>query len=249
MAIARIGRLLARGATLLFTTSEAMLEFVELATARRRALTRPERAEWLHRWCAVGLARLGIAVEQHGAFPARGLIACNHVSYLDIPALSAAAPCLFVAKREVRQWPVYGWMARLSGTVFVDRERAHDAHRAASEIEAALAEGAAVVLFPEGTSTDGSTVLPFRSPLFQPAIRHKAPLTPAHVGYRLAGEGSVGQDVCYWGEMTFAPHLLRLLTLERITCVLRFGESIGELPDRKTAARRTHELVAALADS
>jgi len=245
----RLGRLFARGALLLFTTSEALLEFAELATARRRALTRRERAEWLHRWCRVGLQRLGISVEQRGDFPCRGLVVSNHLSYLDILALSATAPCLFVAKREVRSWPIYGWMARLSGTVFVDRERAHDAHRAAGEIEAALAEGTPVVLFPEGTSSDGSSVLPFRSPLFEPAIQYRAAVTPAYVSYRLAGEGSVTEDICYWGAMTFAPHLIRLLSLEGITAVLRFGDSIADLPDRKTAARRTHELVLNLARS
>lgn len=243
----RLSRLLRRSAVLLFTTGEALFDFVELTTAHRQILTRAQRAEWLHHWCAVGMDRLGITIEHRGAFPAGGLLVSNHLSYLDILALSATAPCAFVAKSEVRDWPIYGWMARLAGTVFVDRTRTADTPRAAGEIEQALAEGIPVVLFPEGTSSDGSTVLPFRSPLFQPAIDRKAPLTPARVGYRLEGDGSVANDICYWGDMTFLPHLLRLLSLEHITAVLSFGDSIAQFPDRKTAARDTRDLVAALA--
>src|SRR6266540_2652114 len=88
-----------------------------------------------------------------GDIPSSGLLVCNHLSYLDILVLSALAPCVFVAKREVKHWPVFGWFAMLAGTVFVHREQRSQAAQTVDEIEAALQTGAVVVLFLEGTSS------------------------------------------------------------------------------------------------
>jgi 1-acyl-sn-glycerol-3-phosphate acyltransferase len=107
------------------------------------------------------------------------LLVANHLSYLDIVLLSSLTPCVFVAKNEVKDWPVFGWFARLAGTVFVDRNDRRDAARANELIRSALREGALVVLFPEGTSSNGSTVLPFKSSLLQAAIGERVPFTGA----------------------------------------------------------------------
>lgn len=148
------------------------------------------RAEWLHRSCLKAVTRLGISLDVHGPFPSRGLLVCNHLSYIDILALSAIAPCFFVAKRQVRSWPLFGRLARFGATVFSDRDRPSETARASTQVGQALAAGIIVVLFPEGTSSDGSTVLPFRSALFQPAVELNQPISTANISYTAEG-GSV----------------------------------------------------------
>lgn len=233
-----------RGAILLSGMLGAMLDFPWQEQASPRATSRRWRAEWLHRNCRSGIRKLGIEVRVEGPLPERGLIVSNHLSYVDILILSAAFPCIFVSKREVRSWPLFGWLARLGGTIFVDRRQRSQTVRVRQHIEEALGEGVPVVLFPEGTSTDGSRVLPFRSALFEPAVRLNQHVTPAHIHYEVA-EGSAAHDVCYWGEMTLVPHLFRLLSKGKITGRIRLGGP-RIYRDRKEAASRTYEEVVAL---
>ena len=118
-----------------------------------------------------------------GTPPNRGLVVSNHLGYLDIVVLAATAPSVFVAKSEIRRWPVFGWFARRSGCIFVDRESSASAGRSVRAIRAALNRGRRVILFPEGTSSGGAGVLPFRSSLLEPAVGQ--PLTIAAVRYGL----------------------------------------------------------------
>jgi 1-acyl-sn-glycerol-3-phosphate acyltransferase len=207
-----------------------------------------ERAHWLHRWCAIALGRLGIELQPEGRFPSHGLLVANHLSYLDVLVLSALHSCVFVAKKEIRSWPLFGLMARLSGTVFVDRARASTAQSANAEMSNALAQGVVVVLFPEGTSSDGSQVLPFRPALFDAATKAGANVVSAHISYEVA-DGSVANDVCYWGEMSFFPHLLRLLSRHEVRAQVRFAAETRKFADRKLAARVTRDVVASLAQT
>jgi 1-acyl-sn-glycerol-3-phosphate acyltransferase len=209
-------------------------------------LSTVERAQWLHRWCSTAIHRLGIELQPEGEFPLRGLLVANHLGYLDILVLSAMHPCVFVSKQEVRSWPLFGLMAKLSGTVFVDRARTSAAHTANTEMSQALARGAVVVLFPEGTSSDGSKVLPFRPALFDAATRAGANVVSAHISYDVA-DGSASHDICYWGSMSFLPHLLRLLSRHQIRARVRFAAETRKFADRKLAARITRETVASLA--
>jgi lyso-ornithine lipid O-acyltransferase len=172
----------------------------------------------------------------------------NHLSYLDILVLSAMHPCVFVSKQEVRSWPLFGLMAKMSGTVFVDRARSSAAHTANAEMSQALAQGAVVVLFPEGTSSDGSKVLPFRPALFDAATKAGANVVSAHISYAVA-DGSAANDICYWGTMSFFPHLLRLLSRHQIRAQVRFAGETRKFADRKLAARVTYETVASLAQT
>ena len=223
---------------------ETAVEYcVRFSTRRVRArLSLEERAEWLHESCRAGLRRLNISVHARGAFPRHGLLISNHLSYLDILVYSSLSPCVFVSKKEVRSWPIFGQMACMAGTVFIDRSRSADARRVNSEMLEALSKGAVVVLFPEGTSSDGSTVLPFRPALFEAAVEAGEPVTPAHLRYDVA-DGSPGNDVCYWGTMTFFPHLLRLLSKKGIRAAIHFAPEATMFEDRKLAAKQMHELV------
>jgi len=197
------------------------------------------RARWLQRMCRQTLRVMGVELDVAGTVPERGLLVCNHLSYVDILALSACTPVVFVAKREVKHWPVFGWFAMLAGTVFVDRENRTRVGRTTQEIETALKHGALVVLFPEGTSSDGKTVLPFKSSLLEPAAHLAHPLTTALIHYQLPG-GDVGEEVCYWKDMTLVPHLINLMSKRGLRASLRFTQTRTASTDRKEIARQLH---------
>jgi lyso-ornithine lipid O-acyltransferase len=204
-----------------------------------------DRALWLHHSCKLVLRRLGFELRVIGERPASGLIASNHLSYLDILFYGATLPCVFVAKREVRGWPLLGLLAALGGTVFVDRTSAASAAEAAGRIEELLTAGVLVLVFPEGTSSDGGGVLRFYPSLFEPAVRVGSPVTAAAISYS-AGAEAAERDLCYYGEISFAPHLLQTLQLPDIVATLRFS-SAGEIyGDRKKAAALTREVVVQL---
>ena len=193
---------------------------VFVATKRQRKGA--ARRGWLG-WTARGVLRImRVDVRLEGRPPAHGILVSNHLSYLDILELAAIAPAIFVSKQEVSAWPVFGWFARRSGTIFVDRSHRKDVGRVAREIEAALNCGALVALFPEGTSSNGETVLPFRSSLLQPLSSPRYLCTVAALDYHLA-DGSVKEEVCYWGDHQLASHLLGLLSKERLGARVRFS--------------------------
>ncbi len=237
-------RSLSRLGLVLGTASEYILRY----GARRLfgRLTVQARAQWLHRCCGRGLRRLGIPVQVSGKFPSRGLIVSNHLSYLDILIYSSISPCVFVSKREVRSWPVFGIMAAIAGTVFIDRARNVDALRVNNEMLETLAQDAVVVLYAEGTSSDGHGVLPFRPALFDGVVRSGVPITPAHIRYRLS-DGRPEDDVCYWGDHSFLPHLLRCLSRHGLQAAVQFSAESRTYEDRKVAAQQTHDAVAKLA--
>jgi 1-acyl-sn-glycerol-3-phosphate acyltransferase len=204
-----------------------------------------ERALWLHRSCRLVLRRLGFGLRLVGNLPRNGLIASNHLSYLDILFYGATVPCVFVSKIEVRGWPLLGLLAALGGTVFVNRQSAASAGNAAEQIENLLASGVLVLVFPEGTSSDGEGVLRFHASLFEPAVRAAAPVTAAAIGYSADG-GIVESDLCYYGEISFAPHLLKTLGLPGVVATLRFSSAGPIYGERKKAAALTREAVVQL---
>jgi lyso-ornithine lipid O-acyltransferase len=191
------------------------------------------------------LRRLGFQLRVVGKLPPTGLIASNHLSYLDILFYGAVVPCVFVSKMEVRRWPLLGLLAALGGTVFIDRRSAASAAEAARRIEELLNAGILVLVFPEGTSSDGSGVLRFYASLFEPAVRVGAPLTAAAIGYS-ASAGAMERDLCYYGDISFAPHLLETLQLPDIVATLRFAPTGPTYGERKQAAMRIREAVVQL---
>lgn len=169
--------------------------------------------------------------------PGAGLLVCNHVSYVDILVLGSIAPAVFVAKSEVADWPVFGWFARGCGTIFVRRSVRSDVTRIGDEIRDRLKRGFLVVLFPEGTSSDGRAVLPFKSSLLEPVRELGRDVYAAHVSYARA-DGVPETDVPYWGDMTLFPHMLKLLSQPRVRARVSM-RAVTELPDdRKELARQ-----------
>jgi 1-acyl-sn-glycerol-3-phosphate acyltransferase len=180
-----------------------------------------------------------------GPFPANGLVVSNHLSYLDILVLSATVPCAFISKAEVARWPIIGRFARWAGTVFVERQKKGDAAQKNVAVMESLASGVPIVLFPEGKTTDGHQVLRFHSTMLQPAIESGATITPCAIAYEL-DDGSVAQEVCYWGNMTLLPHGLNLLGKNAVRVKVTFGDSVVAKGDRKPLAHGLHDRVAQL---
>jgi 1-acyl-sn-glycerol-3-phosphate acyltransferase len=234
-------RLLWMGAEL----SLAMLRYVSSCAVRAKAALPAARAAWLQQTASRLLPVFGIRPEVRGEIPAGGLLVCNHLSYLDILVLAALAPCVFVAKQEVKSWPVFGWFAQLGGTVFVRRERRSQAAQTVDEIELVLRSGQLVILFPEGTSSSGDTVLPFKSSLLEPAVNPAHPLAVGCLHYELE-TGDVREEVCYWKDMTLVPHLVNLCSKRGLRAQARFKPVPNRSPDRKELARQLHAAVLAL---
>ena len=206
---------------------------------------RAARARWLSFSSRRHLRIFGYTANVSGDIPKSGLLVSNHLSYLDILAICSAAPAVFVSKADVRRWPLFGWLATIGGTVFIERERRTHVGEVNREIENALAEGVLVVVFPEGTSSDGQTVLPFRASLLEPALRGGHGIATAWIHYELP-DGDAKQEVCYWGDHTFFPHLIHLLGKKSVRATLRFGKFQRTTDDRKELARQLREAILAL---
>jgi 1-acyl-sn-glycerol-3-phosphate acyltransferase len=243
-AASRIIRSLRRSGVLAFSLAEVLLRFWLTRLHCGSALTLRQRALWLHDACALILRRLGMEVQTSGELPRRGLVVSNHLSYLDILFYAATMPCVFVAKSDVRSWPVFGVLAQCGGTIFVKRERSTAVAETARQIEDALREEIPVLLFPEGTSSDGSSVLPFYPSLLEPALQSGAEMTAAAVRYRI--DGAEERDLCYYGDITFGPHLVKMLGMGRVRGELCFDSEAHTWPDRKMAARALREKVTAM---
>jgi 1-acyl-sn-glycerol-3-phosphate acyltransferase len=203
------------------------------------------RAAWLRRWASRTVRALDIQCHLSGPLPSSGLLICNHLSYLDIVVLAAHLPMVFVAKSELRGWPVLGWCVRCAGTLFVNRQRRSDVKRVLDEFEPVLRSKVVLALFPEGTSSDGRQILPFHSSLLAPIENQNWPVTPAWLSYRLT-DGTIEQDVAYWGDMTFGPHFLKLISKREIHAFVAFGDPLPPHLDRKEIARLAFAQVNAL---
>jgi 1-acyl-sn-glycerol-3-phosphate acyltransferase len=201
------------------------------------------RAAWLHGWCRFACRVLGIRVTMQGSMPSSGLLVSNHLSYLDIVVLSSIRPCVFVAKRDVASWPLFGWLAQAAGTIFVDRRKRLATREGIEFIRQAIRNGALVVVFPEGTSSDGATVLPFKSALLEPALDVDSPIAAAAIDYSLPHGGSVADEVCYWRDMALMSHLLNLFTKRSIDSSLTIASSSVCACDRKELARKLHHQI------
>ena len=174
--------------------------------------------------------------------PQAGLLVCNHLSYLDIVALSSIKPCVFVAKRDVAAWPLFGWLSRAAGTIFVDREHRLAIAGVADLVRDAISGGSVVVLFAEGRSSDGSAVLPFKSALLESAVQLRCPVATAAITYAL-DHGSVADEVCYWRDMTLVPHLVNLFFKREIRSTRVFSAPKIRSGGRKQIAHELREEV------
>lgn len=201
--------------------------------------------------CRTGLRILGIAFSVHGKPMTQfGGIVSNHASWLDIFSLNASDTLYFVSKSEVAGWPGIGLLARSVGTVFIRRDP-KDAARQKALFETRLEAGHKLLFFPEGTSSDGRRVLPFKSTLFaaffSEALRDKSYIQPVSVSY-LAPEGMSVRFYGWWGDMEFAPHLLQTLGAAkqgRIELRYHAPLKVSDYADRKAFALACEDAVRA----
>lgn len=203
------------------------------------------RARWTQRHARRTCRMIHVDVEVIGTPPPAGIVVCNHMSYLDIVVLVWAYPMVFVSKAEVQQWPVVGALTECAGSVLVRRERRGDVAGAAKQIESVVEQGVPLVIFLEGTSSGGESVLPFKPSLLEPAIAHQWPVTPIGLDYQLA-DGSVSHEIAYWRDMTFLPHFINLLSKKRIVARIAFGTPRPPGADRKALAPVLHADVVSL---
>lgn len=197
-----------------------------------------------------GLLRIRVQVQGAPATDIPVLIVSNHISWADIVVLGAVAPMVFVAKSEVSGWPLIGAAARVQKVVFVDRERRQRTGHAVGEIAARLAEGHPVVLFAEGTSSDGNRVLPFRTALIgaaAAACRSSGmtqlalqPMSICYPGFAGLPMGRTQRPrVAWYGDLEFGPHLKDFIRRNDIDAVVTFGAPLVATADqdRKSMAR------------
>lgn len=171
------------------------------------------------------LGRLGVELKVVGAPAPAGplLLVSNHVSWVDILALHAVCPCRFVAKADVEHWPLLGTLVTGGGTLYVKRESRRDAMRVVHRMVQALKDGDIVAVFPEGTTSDGSAVLPFHSGLIQAAISAGSPVQPVAVQIVDGRSGRPSRAVSYMGDESLAGSVWRTLCARELCAVVTFG--------------------------
>ena len=208
-------------------------------------LRRPARNGIFRLWARLCLRVIGGRLRVEGSPPrAPFLLVSNHLGYVDIPVLAACTNAWFVAKMEIRSWPLVGMLCRSVGTIFIDREASRDVLRVNRLIEDVLRDGYGVVLFPEGTSTQGFEVRRFRASLLDYAARSGMPVYAAALTYRTPpGEPAANLSVCWWGDAPLFAHAQRLFELRRFDIVVRFSPVAVSRSDRKELAARLHREV------
>jgi len=209
-----------------------------------------ERRRALIRWWSAKLLRiLAVRARIEGDPPrAAGIVAANHVAWLDVFVVLSVVPLRFIAKSEIRSWPAAGWIAARSGTIFIRRGLRRDIARINERVHEALASGEFIGLFPEGTTGDGDTLLKFHSSLFQPAVANGARVYPAAIHY--AGEDGMACREVIYGERTFFESFAAIVRQPAFTATLRFGAAIDAAgADRRDIARRAHAAVSTLLPS
>lgn len=187
-----------------------LLVFPVVRTARRRAIVR----HWSRALLALCGLRLRIVsaaavADPRATLDGGAMVVANHVSWLDIFVINAVATCAFVAKAEVRRWPLAGWLAAMAGTVFIERARRHAVHQVIERLRARLRERFPVAVFPEATTSNGRLLRPFHGNLLEAAIAEEAAVMPVCLRYR-DGRGEPSEAAAYIDDMTFVESLWRV---------------------------------------
>ena len=165
-----------------------------------------------------------LVVKGQGAVPGPLLLAANHISWLDIISMHAARYCRFVSKADIKQWPVIGRLATGGGTLFIERASRRDAMRVVHHMTERLCAGDVIGVFPEGTTSNGQSLLPFHANLFQAAIAADAPVQPVALQFMDQASGQISLAPCYIGDDTLWRSLWRTVRTPGITVVITFGE-------------------------
>ena len=202
----------------------------------------------LKSWSRQLLTILNIGIQIEGQQLARGesgcLMVANHVSWLDIFVLNAIHPSRFIAKSEVRDWPIFGWLSRRIGTIFIERAMRQDASRISRHVSLLLKQGACIGLFPEGTTTDGKQVGHFHSALIQPSIDAGIRLCPVALRYQNR-DGGVEIAAAFVGDMTLAQSIWQILRCPQHNALVVFAPALmTDNANRRVLARSAQDAIA-----
>ncbi|MES2939913.1 MAG: lysophospholipid acyltransferase family protein [Pseudomonadota bacterium] len=209
----------------------------------------PAREAHVQVWSVKMLRILGVRLRVHGRPVAAGpvLLVANHISWLDILAMHAARYCRFVSKADIQRWPLVGTLATGAGTLYIQREKRRDALRVVHSMTQSLQAGDVVAVFPEGTTGDGTALLPFHGNLIQAALAADAPVQPLGLRYVDAASGEPSFAARYIAQDTLIGSAWRLLRSAPIEAVVAFGEPHGaEGRDRRQWAHDLQAQVEAL---
>ena len=186
-------------------------------------------------WAKVTAKIIGVRLKVYGKAPiAPYFLVSNHIGYLDIMVLWAVTQGVFIAKKEVRSWPLIGIGAKMLGTLFIDRRMFRETTRINSLIEEGLDAGEGIIVFPEGTSSAGTTTLEFKSPLLKVLAEKNYPVHALAFQYKAAKGYPIAKDsLAYWGEMTFVTHLLNVMKMPYFEVAMKFSDNPITHHDRK----------------
>jgi 1-acyl-sn-glycerol-3-phosphate acyltransferase len=219
-----------------------MLEAVARVLCVYPFLSHRAQIEMMQRWYLRAARALKLRIDVRGAPPLDraepALLVANHVSWLDIVVINVVCPARFVAKSEIREWPLVGFLCDRLGTLFIERGRRRDTGRVNETMRAALEQGDRVVLFPEGTTSDGRFIHHFHASLLQPAVTIGATIYPTGLRY-VNPDGSINVDAAYWGDMSLLQSMLLLAAQREVLAEVIFAPPIA------TAQRKRRELARA----
>lgn len=222
------------------------LVFPLVAPARREALIR----NWSKKLLDILRIKVDVRLSDHASASAqRVLVVANHVSWLDIFVINAMQPCRFVAKADIRNWPLLGWLCEQAGTIFIARGKRRETRRVQEGLVIGMLRGERIAFFPEGTTSAQGTLLPFHSNLFEAAIKADALVQPYAVRY-LDGQGALHPAANFIGETTFVDSMMLILKARGMTAQLIELPAIdsGGLDRRELAQRAREAIAAALQD-
>lgn len=220
----------------------ALLYLLKIAGAPLRLVSSSWHRTWrdwmFYVWARAVTRLIGMRVSVTGMAPERPFfLVTNHLGYIDIILLASFVRAVFVAKSEIAGWPVVGRLVASVDTIFIQRENKRNLLDVNAAIETALDAGEGIVLFPEGTSTNGAEVLALRPSLLAVPAGRNYPVCYAAITYTTPdGEPPAADSVCWWGDDAFVPHLLRLLELRHFVATLSFGAEPIVAQDRKRLA-------------
>lgn len=203
----------------------------------------------VHAWSQQMLRIMGVELVVQGVPPAHGplLLVANHISWLDILVMNAAQPARFVSKADVKRWPVLGALITGAGTLYIERENRRDAMRVVHHMAERLRAGDLLAVFPEGTTGDGQTLLPFHANLIQAAIAAEAPVMPVALRFRNPATGERSDAPLFIGDTTLVASVWRTLCADGVQAVVRYGTPArAEGRDRRAWAQGLQASVAAM---
>ena len=209
------------------------------------------RYQFQRSWAKITAKILGVRLKVKGKAPkAPYFLVSNHIGYLDIMVLWAVTQGVFIAKKEVRSWPLIGIGAKMLGTLFIDRRMFRETTRINALIEEGLANGEGIIVFPEGTSSAGTTTLEFKSPLLKVLAEKEYPVHALAFQYKSAKGYPAAQDsLAYWGEMTFVSHLLNVMKMPYFEVAMKFSDQPIIHHERKQLTKDLWQNVETMRDS